>query len=128
MSGCDRPLAGLRVLVAEDEFLVAALIADTLEAAGAEVLGPACSLAEGLRLAGEAAPGSADLCAVLDWNLDGQRSDPLARLLTQRGVPFVIATGYGSVPAEFAAAPVVAKPFDTEILVGLLGQLRRPAN
>jgi CheY-like chemotaxis protein len=72
-----RVLDGHTVLVVEDEFLVAALLADVLEDAGARVLGPASGLPAALSLVDA---GGFD-CAVLDWNLDGTCSDPIARAL-----------------------------------------------
>lgn len=112
-------LAGLSILVVEDEFLVAATLADVLEEAGAQVLGPAGSLSQGLA---EAESSAIDL-AVLDWNLAGECSDVIARVLDVRGIPYVIATGYGAVPAEFAGAPVLPKPFDPHRLVESLARL-----
>ena len=112
-------LAGLSVLVVEDEFLVAILLADALEEAGARVIGPAGSRDDGLVLIDA---GGID-AAVVDWNLAGHCGDVLARALTAREVPYVIATGYGMVPAEFSAAPVLAKPFDLEGLVALVARL-----
>jgi len=116
MSG---PLSGLTVLVVEDEFLVADLLADALDQAGARLVGMAGTLAEALRLA-EAAP--LDL-AVLDWNLGGERSTPVARLLSRRGVPFVISTGYGTLDEEFAAVPTITKPYEPAQLIGALAAL-----
>lgn len=112
-------IAGRRILVVEDEFMVAAMLADALEEAGAIVLGPAANLAEGLRLAGD---GGFDL-AVLDWNLGGERCTPLARALQEAGVGFVISSGYGGVEPEFATAPIMPKPYDPQDLIVQLGQL-----
>jgi DNA-binding response OmpR family regulator len=100
-------LAGRRVLVVEDEFIVAAMLADTLEDAGATVVGPVGTLAEGV----EQAQGATLDAAVLDWNLNGEPGAPVARALRARGIPFVISTGYGAVEAEFAGAPVLHKPY-----------------
>ena len=108
-----------RVLLVEDEFLVAAMLADTLEDAGFAVIAQAASVTGALALV-EA--GGFD-CAVLDWNLAGERSDPIALALAARAVPFVISTGYGEVPAEFAHHPILPKPYDPAVLPALLAQL-----
>jgi len=112
-------ISGLRVLVVEDEFLVAAMLEDELLDHGAEVIGPAATLADGVRLAG----GGGFDAAVIDWNLDGEHSAPLAAMLREAGVPFVISTGYGIVPPDFAGCPLLTKPYDPGELIGLLGRL-----
>ena len=112
-------IAGKRVLIVEDEFLVAAMLEDELIDHGAVVVGPAASLQEALRLA---AAGEFDV-AVLDWNLDGESSAPLGEMLRAAGIPFVISTGYGAVPANFAEYQVLSKPYDPGELVRLLGRL-----
>lgn len=113
------PLSGLAVLVAEDEFFIAAMLADTLEDAGARIVGPASSLADGLSLAGQ---GGIDL-AVLDWNLAGEESTAIAGMLHAAGVPFVIASGYGAAPEGFPGVEVLVKPFDPQRLVEELARL-----
>lgn len=112
-------IAGRRVLIVEDEFLVSAMLEDELADHGAIIVGPAASLAHGMQLA---AAGQFDM-AVIDWNLDGESSEPLARALQERGMPFVISTGYGMVPPEFADTAIMAKPYDPQELVKLLGTL-----
>lgn len=112
-------LAGKRILVVEDEFIVAAMIGDILEDEGAEVVGPAGSLGEGLALAERERLDA----AVLDWNLGGQPGAPVARALRTRGVPFVIATGYGAVQDEFADVTVLSKPYQPGKLVEELARL-----
>jgi DNA-binding response OmpR family regulator len=116
----NAPADGLKIMIIEDEFLVAAMLADALEDAGFTVAGQAASVSAALQLV---EVGGFD-CAVLDWNLDGARSDTIARALMARGVPFVISTGYGSVPAEFAAQPILPKPCDPAVLVTMLAGLR----
>lgn len=109
-------LAGRRILVVEDEFVIAALAADLLEGLGASVVGPAGTLEAALELA-----ATEDLhAAVLDVNMNGLRSDPVAELLAGRGVPFVFATGYGGGWPGAAAAPVVEKPYTAERLAEAL--------
>jgi CheY-like chemotaxis protein len=84
-------LRGKRILLVEDEPLIAMEIEAELLSAGCEVVGPAGTLAGALRLIAEI---SCD-AALLDANLGGQPVDALAAALTQKGVPFAFATGYG---------------------------------
>lgn len=103
------PARGLRVLVIEDEAMVAFLIEDMLGEMGHEVGAVASRVQQGLELA---KTGAFDF-AIVDVNLDGQPSYPIAEILAERGVPFVFATGYGArgLDARFAGTPVLAKPF-----------------
>lgn len=114
-------IAGRRILIVEDEFIVAAMVADVIECEGAMVVGPVASQAEGLA---QAASGGFD-AAVLDWNLAGEPGAPIARALREQGVPFVIATGYGAVEAEFADVMVLSKPYAPGKLVEELARLLR---
>ena len=103
-----------RVLVVEDESLVAMLIEGYLEELGHEVARTAARLDEALALA-----RTLDLdVAVLDVNLAGELSYPVAEALRQRGVPFLFATGYGTagLPEELRGVPVLPKPFEQEQL------------
>ncbi|HYZ33920.1 MAG TPA: response regulator [Crenalkalicoccus sp.] len=115
-------LAGRRILVVEDEALVAMLVEDALLDAGASVLGPAATVAEALALLER---GEAPSAAVLDLNLAGETSTPVADVLAARGVPFVVATGYGAdgLPAGHIDVPVLAKPYDPEDLTSTLARL-----
>ncbi len=102
-------LAGLRVLVVEDEMMVSMLIEDMLGDLGCHVVGPAARLEEALTLA-----QNAELdCAVLDVNLGGQSTFPVADLLREKGAPFAFATGYGDAGLRDVdrASPVLQKPF-----------------
>jgi len=112
-----------RVLIVEDEALVAMLIDDTLADNGFDVVGPASSVAQALRLI----EGGAIDATVLDVNLGGgQTSYPIAEELKSHGVPFLFLTGYGAVGLEqkYASCPLLQKPFDPNRLVRiLLGQL-----
>ena len=105
----------LRVLVVEDEMLVAMLIEDMLQDLGHVPIGPATRLEAGIKLADDE---TLDL-AILDVNLGGAKSFPIADLLTARGVPVIFATGYGigGVDQRFAAFPVIAKPFSRAALM-----------
>ncbi|RYY25596.1 MAG: response regulator [Sphingomonadales bacterium] len=100
-------LAGLRILVVEDEPVVAMCLEDILEELGCVTIGPANRLSEGLALA----EGELD-AAILDINLAGERSNAIAELLRARGVPFAFASGYGSPPEGFGA-PMIEKPYRT---------------
>ena len=99
--------SGLRVLVVEDEPIVAMCLEDILEALDCATIGPAARLADGLVLAERELLGA----AILDINLAGERSTPIAETLRRRGVPFVFASGYGAVPEGFDGVPLVAKPY-----------------
>lgn len=101
----------LRILVVEDETIIAMLLEDMLIELGHEVVGVAHSLTAALALI-EAKAGQLDL-AVLDINLGGERSFPAARRLMELDVPFMFATGYGGLGLEepFAAAFTLKKPF-----------------
>ena len=98
-----------RVLVVEDEMLVAMLVEDVLQELGLEVAGICTHLDEALKLA---ASEAVDF-VILDVNLDGKRSFPVADILRTRKIPFVFATGYGTkaLEAEYAGAPTLNKPF-----------------
>lgn len=102
-------LAGRRVLVIEDESMVAMLIEDTLVGLGCEVVGSASRFDEAVE---KARSLSFDV-AVLDVNLRGRQTLPIAQALAERGVPFLFATGYGeaSLPEPLRKVPVLQKPF-----------------
>lgn len=102
-------LAGMRVLVVEDEMMVSMLIEDMLSDLGCKVVGPASRLEEAIALV-----ESHELdCAVLDVNLGGQPIFPLADILRAKGAPFAFATGYGDAGLRDVdrASPVLQKPF-----------------
>ena len=110
-------LAGRKILVVEDNFLIAEHVCGLLEDEGCAVVGPAPRLAQALALVRS---GTAMDGAVLDINLDGQRCFPVAAALAERGVPFVFLTGYDDraiVPGEFASSPVLPKPLDERRLI-----------
>jgi DNA-binding response OmpR family regulator len=108
-------LAGRRVLLVEDESLVAALAEDILLDAGCEVM-LAMDLKEALVLA---ADERIEL-AILDVNLGAARSYPVAEILRKRAVPFIFATGYGRVGLDeaYRDTPVVQKPYRLHELIG----------
>lgn len=106
-------LAGLSVLVAEDEFFVAEDLVYALEERGAHVIGPAATVARALDLV-ESTPDLA--AAVLDINLKGEMIFPVADALLARGAPFVFATGYDDsiLPERFARVVRCEKPVDPD--------------
>lgn len=117
---------GRRVLVVEDEFLIALDVAGTLAALGCEVLGPVPSVAHALALLAREVPDF----AILDVNLGGERTAALAQALRDRGVPFALSTGYD--PAQlpepaFQGAALLGKPLDPQRLCGALAALGRAA-
>jgi CheY-like chemotaxis protein len=117
--GCRTKLIGKRVLVVEDEPLVAMLFEDDLRDAGATIVGPAVSVCEALRLVEVAAADGGISAAVLDINIGGKHVLPVADRLAALGVPFLFATGYskGVDTGGHGAAPVLEKPLDTGRLV-----------
>lgn len=107
-------LQGMRVLVVEDDSLICMMIEEFLGDLGCKVVATAAQLDEGL---GMATTTAIDV-AVLDINLDGQLSYPIAQALRGRAIPFLFATGYGrsGVPQDFAGVPVLSKPFGMDEL------------
>lgn len=110
-------LVGKRVLIVEDEMLVALLVEDFVLQLGCEIAGMAMRLEPALELARTV---DADV-AILDINLAGKPSFPVAETLKKRGIPFVFASGYGAAGLDGSGltAPVLQKPFD----VGDVGRL-----
>lgn len=108
-----------RVLVVEDNQLVAQAIAEALERQGARVVGPVSTVTDALRLAQE----MDDLdTAVLDVNLRGEMIWPVADLLKNRGVRLIFATAYAtaSIKERYPGADVLEKPTPARAIVRLL--------
>jgi CheY-like chemotaxis protein len=113
----------LRILIVEDEMLVAMNIEDMLLDLGHEVAGIASRLAPALALAKDA-----DIdAAILDVNLAGEQSFPVAELLDERGIPFLFATGYGlqGIEERYRSRTVLQKPFRAIDLRDALAALPR---
>jgi len=106
----SQPLSARRVLLVEDEALVAMLLETILEDMGCVPVGPAGTVEEGLAMVADPAPLDA---ALLDVNLAGHQVFPIAEALKARGVPFVFSTGYGEsgLPDEWRGHSTVQKPF-----------------
>lgn len=119
-------LTGCRVLVVEDETLIAVLIEEALQELGCVVVGPVGRLDDALRLAGDEALDA----AILDVTIRGGYVYPVAERLIGRNVPFVFASGYGdwALPETLRDRPRLTKPFsqrDLEAQVRLLCGDRR---
>ena len=104
----DAP-AGRRVLLVEDEALIAMNVEDMLDALGYVVVAAAAGVEEALA----AVEGGGIDAALLDVNLRGRTSFPVADALAARDVPFVFATGYGAhgLREDLRDRPVLVKPF-----------------
>ena len=111
----------LRILIVEDEMLVAMNIEDMLLDLGHEVAGIVSRLEPALALARD---GAFDV-AMLDVNLAGDRSFAVADLLAARGIPFLFATGYGldGIDEKYRDRPVLQKPFRARELAALVETL-----
>lgn len=103
-------LIGRRILLVEDEALVAFDLKEQLAAHGLTVLGPVPTLAQAL----EAVETTAADAAILDVDLARQFVWPAAHVLQRRGVPFVFLTGYAGLafPEAFSEVPKLSKPAD----------------
>lgn len=106
----SQAFAGRRVLIVEDESLVAMLLETILEDMGCVPVGPAATVDEGLQLVGGGDPLDA---ALLDVNVAGRQVFPIAEALKTAGVPFVFSTGYGEggLPDEWRGQSTLQKPF-----------------
>lgn len=105
-----------RILVVEDEYLIAMDLKRTLEEAGLEVVGPVPSVAQALGLLNADRPVDG---AVLDINLGNQNVYALCEVLRSRNVPFVFATGYNAedVPDTWRQVRRFEKPVNSAQLV-----------
>jgi two-component SAPR family response regulator len=118
-------LEGRKLLVVEDDYLIALELTHSLQDVGARIIGPVATIAEAAALIDD---GFLIDGAILDINLDGQRVYPLAERLRARGVPFVFTTGYDDwvLPKEFADVPRLEKPVETAALARALGERIKP--
>ena len=113
-------LVGNRILVVEDEPLVAMNLSKSLAELGFFVVGPYSTLAKAATAAVEMEVDA----ALLDVNLSGEAVDPVAHILASKNVPFAFITGYGpeTLTRKYANAPVLQKPLDQGTLQNLLAQ------
>lgn len=115
-------LDGHRILVVEDDYLIAQVLVDMLEEAGAEVVGPFGWVEDTIAFLGKD-EGSLS-SAVLDVNLHGSKSYPIADVLISRAVRIVFVTGYGTgvIDSRYADHPRCGKPFnETAVIAALAG-------
>ena len=114
-------LSGKRVMIVEDEFLVAMELESELMDQGCVVIGPAGRAAPALALLEDQAPDA----VLLDLNLDGETPTALAEALRRRHVPFIVVSGYGSrhqEPPILRDAPRLQKPVRRRDLVAALAR------
>lgn len=113
----------MHVLVVEDEYLIAMDIVAALKHAGCEVAGVAGTVSKALRLLHDRRCDA----AVLDANLDGDSAEPVAKALLQRGIPYLVVSGYstGQRPGLLATAPFLAKPCMLDDLVAAVLALEK---
>ena len=114
-----QPFARRRLLIVEDELLIALELQHIVEQLGGTVIGPAGSVEGALQLLSETTPDA----ALLDANLRQSRVTPVAQACRDRSVPFALVTGYGRLELEeqlLQSAPRVRKPFDTRAIHNVL--------
>lgn len=117
----DNPLAGLRILVMEDEFLIAMDVEELCRENGASDVKLMRTL-DALTAVADEEPFDA---AILDVMLGGRTTIDFARSLAQRGIPFVFATGYSGQDGLFEALPeveIVEKPYAGDALLAAIGR------
>lgn len=112
----NRLLKGKAVLIVEDEAIISFLLEDMMDALGAANIAHAATVAEALA----ALDGHKPHIAILDLNLGGELSYPVAERLESMGVPFVFTTGYGRVEQRWSSRSIVQKPFDVAAIEGAL--------
>ena len=115
-------LKGRRILIVEDEYLIADDLAKAIGEAGGEVVGPVPTVEDASRLIQQ--ESTIDM-AVLDVNLRGEMVFPVADALAARDVPFVFATGYDewTLPERFSMARRLEKPLKGTKVVATLIEL-----
>ena len=117
----ETPLEGRRILIVEDEYLIAHDVAERLTLCGAEVVGPAADIDDALAAIRENVVDA----AVLDLNLAGRTDFRVADELLRRNLPFVFATGYDAsiIPARLQHVERFEKPYDTAALAEFISGL-----
>jgi CheY-like chemotaxis protein len=123
----NQPFTGRRLLIVEDELLIALELRSIVEQLGGTVVGPAGSVEGALEFLADTTPNA----ALLDADLRGDRVAPVAQACRDRSIPFALVTGYGRLEREeqlLQSAPRVRKPFDSRdihrVLAVVLGEDR----
>jgi CheY-like chemotaxis protein len=113
----------LRILLVEDDDVVALYLNELLEDAGMSVIGPVGRVADAVALIDQ--QNTMIDGAILDINLHGDFSYPVADALIRRGIPFLFTTGYGAgtVDAAYSSHPRCEKPFQEQALLGALARI-----
>jgi CheY-like chemotaxis protein len=116
-------LDGRRILIVEDSPVVAVACEDMLREMGCVAIGPAINMAGAIQLATEEQLDG----AIVDINIRGGKAFPVLRILADRGVPFLLASGYAdwSMPEEWLESPRMAKPYSPALLRESLLKLLR---
>ena len=123
MSGAGASLDGLRILIVEDESLVAHFLAELLAVFGCQVAGIAETVAASLALID--APGADFDGVLLDINLNGETVYPVADRLVALQLPFAFVTGYeeSAIDPRFSTVPILRKPFRPPELAALVASI-----
>ncbi len=117
---------GNRVLVLEDELLIAMFLDDLLVEAGYAVVGPTGTVAQALAILASEPPPDV---ALLDFHVAGETSLAVADAIAERGLPMVFLTGFGRevLPPRYSDRPVLIKPYEgRELIAALARTLRHP--
>ena len=113
-AGPPNTLGGRRILVVEDSPVVAAACEDMLHDLGCVIIGPATNMATALQLASDEPLDG----AIVDINIRGGKAFPVLRILHDRAIPFLLASGYAdwSMPEEWQEHPRMPKPYSPHLL------------
>jgi len=119
-------LQELRLFVVEDEVMVGMALKTLLLTFGCKVIGPVVYLDQAITIAHEVEADG----AILDVNIAGEKIFPVADILTERGIPFLFATGYGGAGLRECdkIRPVLQKPYPINELTDILAQWKRTAS
>lgn len=124
-ASANYPLQGRKILIVEDDLLVAMSLETFLSAEGCSVLGPVSRVDKALRLLEREEPDA----VILDLNLRGESSTAIAETLQKRGIPFVVLSGYTDQRLEagaFQLARRLDKPVNPKALVDTLAEIVAP--